>query len=298
MSAIWTTEGGRPVCYKLTADSNPSTGPGGLAIQTGARLIDVQTGSAYVYTGSAWAAEVAATLGTVSLDSAALTALELIGIKGADGSAIASNSNPVPISDAGGSVTVDYATTGSGNATGALRIELANNGTGRLATVDAVTAITNALPAGANAIGKLAANSGVDIGDVDVTSIAAGTNLIGKVYAKEGTDLIYDGTTALTPKFAVIDVASSGDNTILAAVASKKIRVLSLYLVASAAVTVRFESGAGGTALSGQLQLTANGGFVLPYNPLGWFETASNTLLNLELSGATSVDGGFVYIEV
>jgi len=38
-----------------------------------------------------------------------------------------------------------------------------------------------ALPAGTNAIGKLAANSGVDIGDVDVKSIAAGTNNIGDV---------------------------------------------------------------------------------------------------------------------
>jgi hypothetical protein len=37
------------------------------------------------------------------------------------------------------------------------------------ATIDA------ALPAGTNAIGKLAANSGVDIGDVDVTSIIPGT---------------------------------------------------------------------------------------------------------------------------
>lgn len=34
---------------------------------------------------------------------------------------------------------------------------------------------------GSNAIGKLAANSGVDIGDVDVTSISAGSNLIGDV---------------------------------------------------------------------------------------------------------------------
>ncbi len=42
-------------------------------------------------------------------------------------------------------------------------------------TVGAVTAITNALPAGTNAIGKLAANSGVDIGDVDVTSVTPGT---------------------------------------------------------------------------------------------------------------------------
>jgi hypothetical protein len=43
------------------------------------------------------------------------------------------------------------------------------------ATIDA------ALPAGANAIGKLAANSGVDIGDVDILSIAAGDNNIGNV---------------------------------------------------------------------------------------------------------------------
>lgn len=41
--------------------------------------------------------------------------------------------------------------------------------------------VVASLPAGTNAIGKLAANSGVDIGDVDVTSISAGSNLIGDV---------------------------------------------------------------------------------------------------------------------
>lgn len=41
--------------------------------------------------------------------------------------------------------------------------------------------IIGALPAGTNAIGKLAANSGVDIGDVDILSIAAGDNNIGNV---------------------------------------------------------------------------------------------------------------------
>ena len=35
--------------------------------------------------------------------------------------------------------------------------------------------VVAALPAGANAIGKLAANTGVDIGDVDVTSVVPGT---------------------------------------------------------------------------------------------------------------------------
>ncbi len=56
------------------------------------------------------------------------------------------------------------------------------------ATVPRVTLATNvALPAGTNAIGKLAANSGVDIGDVDVTSISAGTNTIGDVGVKPRT---------------------------------------------------------------------------------------------------------------
>lgn len=90
----------------------------------------------------------------------------------------------VPITDNSGSLTVDYATTGSGTATGALRVELPTNGTGVIATVGAVTAITNALPAGANAIGKLAANSGVDIGDVDVASVA-GTVTVGGTAAAD-----------------------------------------------------------------------------------------------------------------
>jgi hypothetical protein len=42
-------------------------------------------------------------------------------------------------------------------------------------------AVMDALPAGTAAIGKLAANSGVDIGDVDILSIAAGDNNIGNV---------------------------------------------------------------------------------------------------------------------
>lgn len=64
---------------------------------------------------------------------------------------------------------------GHGTAAAAVRVELPTDGTGVIATVGAVTAISNALPAGTNAIGKLAANSGVDIGDVDVTTVTPGT---------------------------------------------------------------------------------------------------------------------------
>lgn len=99
-------------------------------------------------------------------------------------------------------------------------------------------------------------------------------------------------------KFAKIDAATSGDNTLVAAVAGKKIRVISLLLVSSGTVNVRFESGASGTALTGQMNLIANTGFSMNWNPGGWFETAAGSLLNLELSGATSVDGSLSYVEV
>lgn len=78
------------------------------------------------------------------------------------------------IDDGGGAITVD----GTVAATLTEPISVDDNGStlsvddgGASLTVDVGTA----LPAGTNAIGKLAANSGVDIGDVDVTSVAPGS---------------------------------------------------------------------------------------------------------------------------
>lgn len=99
-------------------------------------------------------------------------------------------------------------------------------------------------------------------------------------------------------KRAIIDHATSGNNTVVSAVTNRIIRVLDVVLVASGAVNVRFESGADGTALTGVMNLAANGGFASGFNPVGHFETAASALLNLELSGATSVDGWLVYQEV
>ena len=99
-------------------------------------------------------------------------------------------------------------------------------------------------------------------------------------------------------KRAAIDAASSGNNTLVAAVTGKKIRVLALAItMTGTAVTIRFEDGAGGTALPGQMQPTQGQTVTLPFNPVGWFETSAATLLNLELGGAQSVDGVLVYIE-
>jgi hypothetical protein len=115
------------------------------------------------------------------------------------------------------------------------------------------------------------------------------------------SDAVYEGVYAkhLPAKFAVIDAATNGDNTVIAAVTGKKIRVLAGSLtMTGTAVTIRFESGAAGTALTGQMTPTQGSTISLPFCPLGHFETAAGSLLNLELGGAQSVDGWLVYVEV
>jgi len=115
------------------------------------------------------------------------------------------------------------------------------------------------------------------------------------------TSAVYaNDTTPLIPKFASISAASSGNNTLVAAVTGKKIRVLSMHLTMSGTtVTWAVESGAGGTALTGTMGPIAQGVTVTwPFSPVGHFETAASTLLNLSLSGAQSVTGSLVYIEV
>lgn len=102
----------------------------------------------------------------------------------------------------------------------------------------------------------------------------------------------------VTPKFATIAASASGNNTLVAAVTSKKIRVLAAVFMSNGAVNAKFQSGAGGTDLTGLFYMVANTGAALPFNPAGWFETASNTLLNLNLSGAVAVGGCITYIEV
>ena len=115
------------------------------------------------------------------------------------------NGSTISVDDGGGVITVDGTVAVTGVSTAANQTTVIGHldgVEGLLTTIDADTGgiltavqtldnaisgsemqvdVVASLPAGTNAIGKLAANSGVDIGDVDVTSIAAGTNTIGNV---------------------------------------------------------------------------------------------------------------------
>lgn len=93
--------------------------------------------------------------------------------------------------------------------------------------------------------------------------------------------------------------AGAGDGTLVAVGsapdAGARIRVLALYLKSTAAVTLRLESTAGGTALTGLMTPTVNGDISWPFNPEGWVETNRAELLNLEAGGAATVGGVIVY---
>lgn len=98
-------------------------------------------------------------------------------------------------------------------------------------------------------------------------------------------------------KTAAFDVAA-GTNTIVAAVAGKRIRVLAIILTADISGTVKFITESP-TDISGTFSVSATGGFVLNENPSGWFEThADNKALQVVTATITSLDGLVIYQEV
>lgn len=100
----------------------------------------------------------------------------------------------------------------------------------------------------------------------------------------------------ITPKFAPINVSSSGDNTIVATDSTHKIRVLSYVIVADGTVAAKWVNGTAGTAVSGAMSLVANTGIAAPFSPVGHFETSTTGNLVLNLSGAIGARGHCVYV--
>lgn len=208
----------------------------------------------------------------------------------------------VSIDDGGGSLTVDGTVTVSSGSvditntitetnSAAILADTANMDTNLGTVAGAVSGsemqvdVVGSLPVGTNAIGKLAANSGVDIGDVTLT---AGTSAVGTVDIKPVPTILR----------AAINSSGSGNNTIIAADGSDKHKVLGMTVIAAGDVTLTVQDGAGGSALFGPVSLAADGnGFVLPMTTQGyhWIETSAATLLNLELDAAVQVGGCITY---
>ena len=115
-----------------------------------------------------------------------------------------------------------------------------------------------------------------------------------QVSTLEGNRVYCGGTPALV-KFAVINQAA-GNATVVAAVAGKKIRVLSYVVTADTADTlVQFESTTA-TPISGDMRFSDNGILSANCAPFGCFETLTGELLNVQATTG-AVDGHITYAE-
>ncbi len=147
-------------------------------------------------------------------------------------------------------------------------------------------------------VGGLAVSAGNPIPVANTNPLPAGTSLIGAVISSLTTGAIYNGVTALTPQFAPISASASGDNTVVAAVAGKKIRVLKYTILANGTVAVKFRSPSVAD-LTGLMTLGTNSGVGGAFCPIGLFETAAGDPLIVNLSGGTGgVAGHLTYVQV
>lgn len=129
-------------------------------------------------------------------------------------------------------------------------------------------------------------------------NVGANGATLDSMTVKHATNHLMLEGVELIPKFAKISASTSGNNTIVAAVTGKKIRVIEFALSFAGTVNAKFQSGAAGTDLTGLYAGLAGGQVPGSFSPLGKFETASATLLNLNLDAAVLVGGYVVYVEV
>jgi hypothetical protein len=93
-------------------------------------------------------------------------------------------------------------------------------------------------------------------------------------------------------------IATSSSTTIVTGQASYIIRVVSMQWTVNGAVNVKWQSHNGPTDLTGFAYPAPNGGLVLPYNPVGWFQTLSGESLDINLSIGVAIGGCLSYVWV
>lgn len=98
-------------------------------------------------------------------------------------------------------------------------------------------------------------------------------------------------------RFAKIDTSTSGDQTVAAAVAGKRILVTSLVLNPAAETDLTFKSGSTEIVDFGGFKGTDEPpGLGLSFNPHGYFETAAGEALVMNVNGSVAVRGFVNYI--
>lgn len=102
------------------------------------------------------------------------------------------------------------------------------------------------------------------------------------------------GTTRTVQRASATPAASGNTQVVAAQGAGVRIRVIAACVIAATAVSVKFQSAT--TDISATWPVGANGGFVLPDNNHGWFQTAGNEALNVNLSGNVSTGVQVIWV--
>jgi hypothetical protein len=115
----------------------------------------------------------------------------------------------------------------------------------------------------------------------------------------KGTSMLEFSHPAI--KAASLDAHDSGDNTIVAAIPGRHVRVVGIKLSVAGDVTITWKSGLGGTttALATAETFKAGGGMSDFWGPHGYFfETLEGEALNCYLGGSVQVSGWINYVEI
>lgn len=110
-------------------------------------------------------------------------------------------------------------------------------------------------------------------------------------------DAMMSSNTALTPKYFSETVsASDTDEELIAAVSGKELVIVALAVQCGATATdITFESST--TTRIHKVRAGANGGQILPFNPVGWFRTVDSASLTCTTGTGSSVEISGVYVE-
>lgn len=142
--------------------------------------------------------------------------------------------------------------------------------------------VNAALPAGTNAIGKLAANSGVDIGDVDVTSVTPGTTATSLGKAEDAAHTSGDvGVMALAVRNDAMGTLTStdGDYSPISATSTGRL----LVTPAPSSAMVRGSASVAGTGDTSLVAASGNAGLKTYITNLSFANTgSSNTLITVK----------------
>src|SRR5271170_937446 len=84
-----------------------------------------------------------------------------------------------------------------------------------------------------------------------------------------------------------INLNSSGNNTLVAGVAGKIIRVYRLFFIVTSSTSITFQDAS--TALTGPMAFAANGGMVLDFDTKPWFTVAKGDSWVLNSTNAVQV---------